>query len=138
MKKTLATILAFIYLSTSMGATVHLHYCMGKLMSWGLIEKDGKNCATCGMAKKAVNTGCVTATTGCCKDELKQIKTNKDAKLVQSEFQVLRLSPESVASNFQTLPDFHLSSVSIDHPDANAPPLIGKVPVFLLNRNFRI
>ncbi len=44
MKKVLTTILAFVYLSTSMGATIHLHYCMGKLASWSLIDHESKNC----------------------------------------------------------------------------------------------
>ncbi len=52
MKKVLTTILAFVYLSTSMGATIHLHYCMGKLASWGLIDHESKNCTKCGMVKK--------------------------------------------------------------------------------------
>jgi hypothetical protein len=138
MKKFFATILAFIYLSASMGATVHLHYCMGKLKSWGLIDQDSRNCATCGMAKKTDNSHCVTTKTGCCKDEHKQIKTEKDQKLIGSELQVLLFSPEAVSGKFQTLRDFHLSAVSIDHPNANAPPLTGSQPVFLLNRNFRI
>jgi hypothetical protein len=137
MKRFFATILAFIYLSFSMGATVHLHYCMGKLMSWGLIDKEAKNCATCGMAKKTNDTNCVTAKMGCCKDEHKEIKTEKDQKLVQSELQITFLSTETVADYFQSLPDFRISSFSIEYPNANAPPL-GKVPVYLLNRNFRI
>ena len=49
MKKVLAIILAFVYLTSSMGATVHLHYCMGKLASWSLIDHESKNCAECGM-----------------------------------------------------------------------------------------
>jgi hypothetical protein len=69
MKKALATILAVIYLSTSIGATVHFHYCMGKLASWGLTDQHSSavklytcpihseissdhpgNCSKCGMA----------------------------------------------------------------------------------------
>ena len=137
MKRFLATILAFIYLSTSIGATVHLHYCMGKLISWGLIYKEGKNCATCGMAKKTNDTKCVTAKMGCCKDEHKQIKTEKDQKLIQSELQITFLSSETVVDHFQALADFSISSLSTEYPNTNAPPLC-KVPVYLLNRNFRI
>src|SRR5450755_4151392 len=87
MKKVLATILVFIYLSTSMGATIHLHYCMGKLASWGLIDHESKNCAACGMVKKtSTSSQCMSAKMDCCKDEHKQIKTDKDQKLFPSEF----------------------------------------------------
>ena len=138
MKKFLATILAFIYLSTSMGATLHLHYCMGKLISWGLFDQNGKNCAFCGMPKKTDNKHCGIATAGCCKDEHKQIKTDKDQKLVQSEYQALTIFPEAVADTNHKLLDFGISSITIGYPNVNAPPSPGKVPVFLLNRNFRI
>jgi hypothetical protein len=138
MKKFLVTILAFVYLSTSMGAIVHLHYCMGKLVSWGLIDKDSKNCLTCGMSKKSSQTGYLTAKMGCCEDKQLQVKTEKDQKLVQSESQDLKFLPEGTSGNFQTSLDFYVFSITMGYPNANAPPQIGKVPVFLLNRNFRI
>src|SRR5450432_3882623 len=86
MKKVLATILAFVYLSSSMGATIHLHYCMGKLASWGLIDHESKSCAQCGMTKRSPASQCMAAKMNCCKDEHKQIKTDKDQKLSPSEF----------------------------------------------------
>ena len=138
MKKILATILAFIYLSTSMGATLHLHYCMGKLVSWGLLDQENKSCTFCGMPKKATGNHCVKAQKGCCKDEHKQIKTDKDQKVVQSEFQLLKLFPVACAVSHQVLQDFHVSSFTTGYPTANAPPGTGKAPVFLLHRNFRI
>jgi len=138
MKRFLATILACVYLSTSIGATVHLHYCMGKLMSWGLIDNDGKNCATCGMAKKTDNANCVSAKMGCCKDEHKEIKTDKDQKLAPSEYQTLTFFTGAVADTNHELPDFSIYSIAIAYPNINAPPSTGKVPVYLLNRNFRI
>ncbi len=138
MKRFLATILAFVYLSTSIGATVHLHYCMGKLMSWGLVDHDGKNCATCGMAKKTDNANCVSAKMGCCKDEHKQIQTEKDQKLAQSEYQALSIFSNAIEVSNHTLPDFSFHSIALAYPNINAPPSIGNAPVFLLNRNFRI
>ena len=86
MKKLLATILAFVYLCTSMGATIHLHYCMGKLASWGLIDHESKTCAQCGMIKKIPASQNMTAKMDCCRDEHKQIKTDNDQKLFPSEF----------------------------------------------------
>ncbi|MBK6990321.1 MAG: hypothetical protein IPH34_00115 [Chitinophagaceae bacterium] len=36
MKKFITAILAVLYISTSTGAMVHMHYCMGQLADWGL------------------------------------------------------------------------------------------------------
>jgi hypothetical protein len=138
MKKILATILAFIYLSTSVGATVHFHYCMGRLVSWGLMEQKGKSCTSCGMPKKDTANHCVATKKGCCKDEHQQIKTGKDQKVVQSEFEFLKAFPEACVANHSILQVSPVSPLTIDYPTANAPPGTGKVPLFLLNRNFRI
>ena len=139
MKKFLATILAFIYLSTSIGATVHLHYCMGRLVSWGLLHHESKNCMTCGMPKKVDNKQhYITASKGCCKDEQKEIKTDKDQKIVQSELQLLKPFTDALAVIHMGQLNLYVSSLTIEYPTANAPPEIGKPPVFLLNRNFRI
>jgi hypothetical protein len=138
MKKVLATILAFVYLSTSTGAILHLHYCMGKLVSWGLIDKDSKNCATCGMPKKPNHKGCVTTKMGCCEDKHIQVKTSNDQKLDQSESQDFKFLLENPPENFQTWPDFYIFSLTYNYPAANGPPQIGGQPVFLLNQNFRI
>lgn len=117
---------------------MHLHYCMGKLVSWGLINHDSKNCGFCGMPKKVGNKHCITAKMGCCKDEHKQVKTGDDQKIVSSELQLLKLFPQASAINHPALPDFRVPSFAMEHPSTNAPPVIGKVAIFLLNRNFRI
>ncbi|HEY4206556.1 MAG TPA: hypothetical protein VGM31_07085, partial [Puia sp.] len=93
MKKVLVTILAFLYLSTSMGATVHLHYCMGKLVGWGLLDNGGKACLSCGMLKQAAGDGCMVAMKGCCHDEQKLIKNEKDQKPGQSSPELVKPVP---------------------------------------------
>ncbi|HEY8735050.1 MAG TPA: hypothetical protein VIL90_10825 [Puia sp.] len=137
MQKFLVTILALIYLSSSTGAVLHLHYCMGKLVSIGLTDKDGNNCMTCGMAKKSGNAGLVTAKIGCCQDKHLQITTDKNQKLVQPESQASKFLPEASCGYFQLLQNLNLLSITIQYPNSNAPPK-GKVPIFLLNHNFRI
>lgn len=139
MKKVLATILAVIYLSTSIGATVHFHYCMGKLVSWGLMEQKGKRCTFCGMPKKVTTKHCMVTKKGCCKDEYKQIITGKDQKVVQSALKALEFPPAIDAVNHPVQQQYFYSySFIIEYPTANAPPGIGNVPVFILHRNFRI
>ena len=138
MKKVLATILAFVYLSTSMGATIHLHYCMGKLASWGLIDHESKNCAKCGMVKKTSGSQHMAAKMDCCKDEHKQIKTDKDQKLFPSEFFKYNNLSQAIALNEPALPGVRTFSVSIEYPNTNAPPLLSKLPLYVLFGNFRL
>jgi hypothetical protein len=52
MKKLFVAILAILYLSTSTGATLHVHYCMGRLAGWGLGHNNSKTCGKCGMEKR--------------------------------------------------------------------------------------
>jgi hypothetical protein len=137
-KKFLASILAFLYLSTSMGATIHLHYCMGKLISWGLMSHESGNCDYCGMSKNRSHTNDLTAKKNCCKDDNKQIKTAGDQKLPQAEYQFLKFSQDAPAAGFLSIPSFLIPSVTLAQPTSHAPPIIGKQPAFLLNCNFRI
>jgi len=138
MKKVLATILAFVYLSTSMGATIHLHYCMGKLASWGLIDHESKNCAQCGMVKKTSSSQCMAAKMDCCKDEHKQIKTDKDQKLFPSEFFKCNSLSQAITLHESAISGVKILSPAAEHPNTNGPPLSGKQPLFIIYRNFRL
>jgi hypothetical protein len=138
MKKVLATILAFVYLSSSMGATIHLHYCMGKLASWGLINHENKNCEGCGMVKNKTASHSIAAKTDCCRDEHKQIKTDKDQKLFPSEFFKYNKLSQAIVLNEPAIQSIKVLSISIAYPNTNAPPLFDKLPRFIVFRNFRI
>ena len=67
MKKFFAAILAILYFATTTGATVHLHYCMDKLVEQSLWHSEKDQCSKCGMDKSLEKKGC-------CKDEYKQVK----------------------------------------------------------------
>jgi len=138
MKKVLATILAFVYLSSSMGATIHLHYCMGKLASWGLIDHERKNCEQCGMVKQSSFSHSTELKTECCRDEHKQIKTDKDQKLSPSEFFKYNIPAHSIAVNEPDAQGISPFSIATEYPNTNAPPLMGDLRLFILYRNFRI
>jgi hypothetical protein len=138
MKKFLLTILAFGYLFTSMGATVHLHYCMGKLFSWSLVDKDSKNCGECGMPKSSMNGHCMAVKGGCCKDTQTLVKLDKDQKASESAYKLFALPFDALSDNFVNLPDRYVASLTVDYPTTNAPPDLDKVPVFIRNCNFRI
>lgn len=130
MKKLFITITALVYLTVSSGATVNLHYCMGKLMSWDLSSKSESKCGSCGMEK--------TGHKGCCNDEQKTLKVDKDQKLAESAFQFLSISSVAIAVIPAELPLMYSSTLVADNPTAHAPPRPGGVPIFILNRNFRI
>jgi hypothetical protein len=138
MKKVLTTILAFVYLSSSMGATIHLHYCMGKLASWSLIDHESSKCPQCGMVKKTSSSKCMATKMACCKDEHKQIKTDKDQKLSPSEFFKYNNLSQAIALNEPAVQTMKAISFSTEYPNTNAPPLFDKLPLFVLYHNFRI
>jgi len=137
MKKVLATILAIIYLSTSMGATIHLHYCMGKLVAWGLLDHSAKNCTSCGMQNMPAE-GSKVCKKDCCRDEHRQIKTDKDQKLDQSSLEFAKIIPSVAILSFNTWTDPFIASPVRTLPPVKGPPLITGIPVFLRNCNFRI
>jgi len=130
MKRFLTTILALVYLTASNGATIHLHYCMGKLMSWDLSRKQEAKCGICGMGKKGHR--------GCCKDEQKVLQIEKDQKASKFSFQFLNISSSTVSVTYAGLPFVYPSAIVVENPTANAPPRPGKVPLFIRNRVFRI
>jgi hypothetical protein len=129
MKKLLVSILAIVYLTVSSGATLHMHYCMGKLMSWDLSQKQTSKCGTCGMEKAGHK--------GCCSDEHKTFKIEKDQKISISDFQYSPDYTDAVTPGYTNLPFIHTLSISIDSPTAHEPPR-SNTPIFVLNRNFRI
>jgi hypothetical protein len=138
MKKVFATILAVIYLSTSMGATVHLHYCMGKLFSWSLLDKDGKNCGKCGMEKSDVSGRCVAVAGGCCKDRQAHIQLDKDQQTTENSYTFLATTFVALPETMATLPGIYTASYIAGYPTTNAPPEPDKVPLFIRNCHFRI
>ena len=66
MKRLLATILTILYMATTVGATVRVHYCMGRLADISLA--DSKTCGKCGKEK--------TVKKSCCRDEYHVIKNS--------------------------------------------------------------
>lgn len=138
MKKVLAGIFAIFYLSTSMGATIHLHYCMGRLVAWGLLDNNNKDCVSCGMPKQPSEDGCMVAMKGCCHDEQKQIKTDKDQKLDQGSLGFAKTIPSVAIISYNTWTDPFVLSPVRALPLIKGPPLISDIPTFLRNCNFRI
>ncbi|MCY7291041.1 MAG: hypothetical protein LH615_02555, partial [Ferruginibacter sp.] len=71
LKKLVTILLLIIYSTTSIGATVHMHFCMNKFVGWNLTHNENEKCGKCGMKEDATKKGC-------CKDEHKQLKIDSD------------------------------------------------------------
>src|SRR5882724_8707940 len=102
MKKFLVTILALVYLTSSVGATLHLHYCMDKLVAWGLghEKSDKKSCPNCRMSQSTTDKHCVKESKGCCKDTQKQVKLENDQKLTEVSNYFAQTSTKAIIHTF--------------------------------------
>ena len=127
MKKFLVTILALVHLISSAGATMHLHYCMGKLVSWSLSEKPGDLCENCGMEVDG----------GCCKDEHHFLKSSTDQKTAESDIQLLQISAIATPTPFITTSGLYFSQKA-KHPASYAPPNSSGPDILIRNCVFRI
>ncbi|THU36862.1 hypothetical protein FAM09_18020 [Niastella caeni] len=130
MKKFLVSILAIFYLGTSVGATVNLHYCMGKLVNWDFSVKETHTCGECGMEKLK------TKKNGCCEDKHQVLQVEKDQK---GEKRYQPEAPVSIAV-VTTYPSFITpvaAAISEAYPVSNGPPR-SLVPLRIRHCIFRI
>jgi len=132
MKRILLIILAVLYLGVSSGSSVHFHYCMGKLVKWGLERQSAKVCDFCGMPMMA------SKKKSCCKDVEQQVKVEKSQKANQTVYQFDPLSsavlqPELFSDYLIQIP------VKITREAlSNAPPDGQPIPVYIRNCTYRI
>src|ERR1041385_6944106 len=101
MKRLVTAILALIYMGTSIGATMHMHYCMGKFAGWSLSITESVSCPKCGMEKVLVKAK------GCCSDEQQTIKTSTDQKAAETSFQAIYSIAAAIPSSFVDAPARH-------------------------------
>lgn len=129
MKKILVAILLLTYTFAASGASVELHYCMGKLIGWEFDYTSKHNCSNCGMPVKDKK--------GCCDNKQIQSKIDKDQ---QASFNNISLATDlvSTAPVYAVVDDAVIILKAAAHTSIHAPPLINRNPAYLLNRNFRI
>ena len=132
MKKFITAILAVLYLGTSSGATIHMHYCMGKLADWGLTKSKSDSCPKCGMEKSHKSDN------GCCKDEHKFLKDDSAQKLAENNLQMLQLFSVAIPATFTELPALNIPSVTETNPVSHAPPRTHGVAIYIFKRSFLI
>jgi hypothetical protein len=132
MKRTLLTILAIFYLGISSGATMHFHYCMGELVSWGLVKQSGKVCEFCGMPMAE------TKKNSCCKDVKQEVKSEKTQKVSQPVYKFDQLSTAIIQPELYTNYQVQIPVKITREALSNAPPNGQKIPVFIKNCTYRI
>jgi hypothetical protein len=120
-----------MYISTSTGVTLHMHYCMGQLKKMAIQKDDSAKCEFCGMKKSDKSNN------GCCKDERKLIKSDEAQNTVKSFslnlFSFVSELPQLHHYLIEVLP----STQTEEYPFSNSPPA-KPVPIYLVNRSFLI
>ncbi len=132
MKKIIVAILALLYITTSTGATIHMHYCMGELADWGIGLNDSKTCGKCGMDKSDEKDN------GCCKDEQKQIKLETDHQKAGLIGFINILAAPAIST---PVPDFNFQpflQITDSYPTCHAPPDIDDIKLHVLHCVFLI
>lgn len=115
MKKVVVLLLLMVYGSATMGTTIHLHYCMNKMVSWSLVDSKDHQCQTCGMEKKG----------GCCKDSKAQIKLAADQQ--KAEFSQLASVNSAQFCLLPIVSDYMLAAVAENitvYTNNSSPPLL--------------
>lgn len=133
MRKFLFSILAILYLVASTGATMHMHYCMGRLADTGFFEQEGGHCSLCGMEKTGDEDN------GCCNDKEETVKISIDQKFSTAtifHFEQPFSDLEPVFTGFQ--PRWLTITGDKEPPVSNAPPRSPEVAHYLMNCLFRI
>lgn len=129
MKKIVAIFFLITYGFTTIGATIHLHYCMNKFVGAGLWHSNNNKCGKCGMIEKDKK--------GCCKDEHKQIKLKSDHKKETVETGFLFTVSLATLTPYTTYL-FADDSITEKLPNSNAPPPKQSIPIYILNCTYRI
>ena len=128
MKKILSIFIAMMYLATSSGLALQVHYCMDKITGTSLALDHEQACNKCGM-KKASNP--------CCKDEFKFVKLQDAHKLLISDYQVN--APVAEINSTYYTPSFSVYNPDISGRSiAHSPPGVTGYSLHILHCVFRI
>ncbi|MCA0382882.1 MAG: hypothetical protein LCH58_12010 [Bacteroidetes bacterium] len=129
MKKIVVILLLLIYGSATMGATIHMHYCMNDFVGWSLWhgEKE-KECGKCGMKEKKG---------GCCKDEHKQVKLKTEHQKSATAQYIQFLDVPALITPVADF-SFKVTPTSLAFPVSNAPPKIPRERLYILHCVFLI
>ncbi|GAA4340821.1 hypothetical protein GCM10023184_38790 [Flaviaesturariibacter amylovorans] len=114
-------------MTSTVGATVHVHYCMDRVAGWGFSSPEDKACNQCGMDTEASKD--------CCKDTKAEVKLKADQKQFSSS-DLKIAAPHIIAPVFNPYGDFLVVSTPVRaYPFAHGPPLLGNLPIYLRTRS---
>jgi hypothetical protein len=128
-KKTVVILLMLIYGSATMGATVHLHYCMDELVGWSLWHSENEECGRCGMKEDK---------TGCCKDEHKHFKLKADHQKAATAAFITNIVAPAVITPTTDFDFQPFLPVTESYSPCHAPPDIGLTKLHVLHCVFLI
>ena len=125
MKQFFTTILAILYLASSSGAPITVHYCMGEEVSKGLGTEE--TCGKCGMKNKK----------GCCEDKVQLIKIQDTHFLHAYDF-VFAPFPAVLQTSFTDICPAVVFVKTTGTIQNNSPPGFSGVSLFIRNCVFRL
>ncbi|HRG83362.1 MAG TPA: hypothetical protein PLO99_12680 [Chitinophagaceae bacterium] len=130
MKKALAVILFFIYLSATSGIIINAHYCMKSLVSVKLFETGVDKCRQCGME--------MHDNPGCCHDDTRFLKlVNDQVKVPGISFELP--APQAITTDAHSLLEASLfNRKAVPHFLNHSPPLLSEQDTYLRLQVFRI
>jgi hypothetical protein len=105
---------------------------MGELIEKNLWQNDQQQCSKCHMDKSQEKDN------GCCNDEKKQLKHEKEHLVTETAFKGMQLFSSALPVTFIELPAVSFSSITEESPTSNAPPRSSSIPIFIRNRVFLI
>jgi hypothetical protein len=107
MKKLLTIFLMIIYITTTSGIALSIHYCMGDISSVVIGQNNSTTCPTCGMENE-----------GCCHNDFKVVKLtdSHQASFLVNELQKpIITTPEPVVAYYASFPEQERYIVQQNH-----------------------
>ncbi len=127
MKKFFAAILTLLYVSTSTGATVYMHYCKNNLVGKGLGYHASKTCNKFKIEK--------TSQQGldCCKNENKFFKSQTNEHATIAVRTLKHTVAVALPVSYVVIPSFDISTIVNENSVSPSPPETNSVAIYIRN-----
>lgn len=121
-----------VYLITSTGVVLQMHYCMGELAGWGLGTNKSQICSNCGMKESNEKEK------GCCKDKHLLVKNTADQKFTETGSFITPIFSFALPVNSIQVPSDNFSCDTDEKPENSVPLRSSGVAVYIRNCVFLI
>jgi hypothetical protein len=105
---------------------------MGEMIEKSFWNNAEQQCSKCHMDKDQAEDN------GCCSDDYKQVKHEKEHLISESSFKALQLTTLALPVSSLEIPAISFSSITEENPMSNAPPRSSGIAIFIRNCVFRI